>query len=157
MQFYILIYLLNKLFRKHGKLYWSILLSFSLLADISYTYVKELFPHPILGKLYSQTVIPYAFLFLIGCFICEYKDKLIPILRKTWWLFGLISLIPLFTGWDIPGSYGIYLFHMVIVNVLIMLNMKGNILSLPILLVMVILLAWLSHTIVNYKKTKAEN
>lgn len=185
-QFYILIYLLCKLCKKRSKLWWVIVLSVTLLADISYSYVKALFPHPILGKLYSQTIIPYAFLFLIGCFICEYKDKLLPILKKTWWIFGIISLSPMFTGWDIPGSYGIirstfliisiigmgyalpkleiktdlsygiYLFHMVVVNVLIELDMKGQIISLPILLITVILLAWFSNHIVNLKKHKAE-
>ena len=185
-QFYILIYILNKLFKKRGKLYWGILLSLSLTAGISYPYVSTIFPHSVLGKLYSQTVIPYAFLFLIGCFICEYKHKLLPLLKKIWWALGLVSLFPMFTGWDIPGSYGIirstfliisiigmgyalpkleiktdlsygiYLFHMVVVNVLIELDMKENIISLPILLITVILLAWLSNHIVNLKKHKAE-
>lgn len=186
-QFYILIYILNKVFKKRGKLYWAILFSLSLSAAISYPYISTIFPHPVLGKLYSQTVIPYAFLFLIGCFICEYKDKLLSTLTKTWWIFGIISLFPMLTGWDIPGSYGIirsifliisiigmgyalpkleikkdlsygiYLFHMVVINVLISLNLKGQIISLPILLIATLLLAWLSNLIVNHIQNKAEH
>lgn len=185
-QFYICIYALNKLFRKRGKLWWGIVLFIALATDITFPYVQSMFPHVIFAKLYSQTIIPYAFLFLIGCFICEYKHVLIPILKKTWWIFGLISIIPMIINWDIPGSYGIirstfliiciigmgyalpkleikidfsygiYLFHMIVINVLIALNLKGNIISFLILLGVVIPIAYLSYKIVNFKKHKTQ-
>ena len=61
----------------------------------------------IIGKLYRQTFMPYFWMFLVGAFFSEHKERLLPICMKYWYIFGLITIGIMTTGWDIPlGMYG---------------------------------------------------
>lgn len=103
-------------------------------------------------KLYEQTIFPYLWIFLIGVFVCEYFDVLIPYLKKYWCL-GLLGLVVVeILNFDIWGnygilktflqtvvclgfayefpnfnikhdiSYGVYLYHMIVINVMIQIG-----------------------------------
>lgn len=103
----------------------------------------------IVMKLYDQTIVRYCWLFCIGCFIAEFKDRVIPVLMRIWYLFLLTGIVPYLTSVDLCAkyavfwsmflvsgligfayryphleikpdiSYGIFLYHMIIVNVFI--------------------------------------
>lgn len=110
----------------------------------------------ILLKLFEQTVLRYLWLFYMGCFIAEYSDKAIPVLKRIWYLLLIIGIVPYITGIDlfvgyyvlwslllVAGligfayrfpqlsihsdiSYGLFLFHMIVVNIFISVSWIGN-------------------------------
>ena len=102
----------------------------------------------VLTKLYDQTIIRYGWLFVYGCFVAEYKEKLVDeVLTKYWYVFIVVSIVPFLTQVDVNAgynvlhsfllvsgliglayafpklsikrdiSYGIFLYHMIVVNV----------------------------------------
>jgi len=110
----------------------------------------------ILYKLYNQTLIPYLWLFILGAMVAENRDAAIPALKKCWpILLGVTVLLTIIKididasysvcrcttlilgligfAYSIPQlnikidiSYGIYLYHMVVINAMIALKFTGN-------------------------------
>lgn len=113
----------------------------------------------IIYKLYNQTIIPYLWLFVLGAFISEYREKFIPALKKFWYIPLALSIITFIVDFDISGgpygygilrcstlilgmlgiaykfpslnirtdiSYGIYIYHITIINVFIVMGFTGN-------------------------------
>ena len=68
-QFYLISFGLYKLVYNKNKL-WLILLIMSILFAFSHNYIVEMLP-VIMGKIYSCTVIPYLWMFLMGAFLSE--------------------------------------------------------------------------------------
>ncbi len=169
-QFYVIAWLIRKLFHKKSVLFWLIgqivLIGASILGQILVEKVGAV----IITKLYGQTIIRYAWLFYFGCFIAEFKDDSIPFLSRRWYLFFFAGLVPYLFGYDISAgykviwsfllgcglvgfayafpqiklktdiSYGIFLYHMIIVNVFIRLGcMKKWAYGIAVLLVTVTL------------------
>lgn len=129
-----------------------------------------------LGKLYGVTLFPYLWMFLIAAFVSEYKDYILPFIKKYWFVFFVVLLglkcginldvkvfnyylfetLLIFVGllgfsYSFPMlniktdiSYGVYIYHMTIVNALIELGWKGNNWSLWIVLIVTCFLAWAS-------------
>lgn len=155
-QFYIISWLVYKLFHKKQLVHWVVLISGTVFISVIGQWVVENIGNEILVKLYGQTLFKYCWLFAVGCFIAEYKDKIIPSLSKFWYMFLVAGIIPYLTGFDVyagyyvfwsifmtcgmlgfayafPGlvikldiSYGLFLYHMVVVNILIEIGMVGN-------------------------------
>lgn len=155
-QFYILSWLLYKLMHKKNLVYWIILACGMVIISVIGQLFAEKNGNEILVKLYGQTIIKYGWLFVIGCFIAEYGDRLIPVLSKYWYLFLIGGVIPYLTGIDLYAgyyviwsilmtcgllgfaykfpklvinpdiSYGLFLYHMIVVNVFIELGLVGN-------------------------------
>lgn len=110
----------------------------------------------IILKLFEQTILRYLWLFYTGCFIAEYRDKVIVILKRIWYLLLIAGVVPYMIGVDVFAgyyvvwsillvmgligfayrfpqlsihpdiSYGLFLFHMIIVNVFISMGWIGN-------------------------------
>ena len=133
----------------------------------------------IIGKLYSVTFIGYFWLFYFGMFLAEFKDRLLPFLQKYWYALLAIAFVFFLTGWDFffgyylfwslfmtagligfayrftqlsisPDiSYGIFLYHMTVVNVFVNFKWMGRWLYvLPVVLIS-IMLAYVSTVTVG--------
>ena len=116
----------------------------------------ERFGDVILIKLYGQSIIKYFWLFYIGCFLAEFKSNLLLLSKTKWLFLFFGGLILHFFNLDINAgygffrsfllttalicfaysypqlairtdiTYGIFLYHMIIVNVFITKNYIGN-------------------------------
>lgn len=187
-QFYIVAWLLSKLLAGKGIRRWSISLSVCFLIKIFNPLIRTIMPD-LISKLYSQTIIPYLWMFVFGAFLSEYSEKILPFLRKWWWVLLIASMITKLTAFDIdtgsygmityilriPGfiglcynlprlninfdfSYGLFIYHMIVVNIMIELNLVGEWYHLIIAIVGSIFLAILSTLFGNYivKITKSK-
>ena len=131
----------------------------------------------IIGKLYSVTLLPYLWMFMLAAFAAENREKVLPIFKNYWWLYicvllilkqflqldvqmnlyyGLFDTLLLFCG--IVGfsycypqvniktdiSYGIYIYHMTVINALISLGFIGQRWTLWVVIGLTCLLAWIS-------------
>ena len=110
----------------------------------------------VIQKLYHQTFVEYFWLFYIGMFLAEFKDKVLPVLKRFWCVLLLIGFLffwiscDLFSGyylfWSLflttsligfayrypefsinPDiSYGLFLYHMTVVNMFVNYGWKGS-------------------------------
>lgn len=173
-QFYVIIWFIRKLLHNTSRLIWGI--------SFSVTIVLGMLPGllegrilEILLKLYEQTIFNYLYLFLAGAFLAEYRNKIMKIIIKYWWLFTISAVVFYSVNMDIPFTryaiiknvlsvigiigfsyafpklniktdifYGLYIYHMTIVNAMITLGFTGKIKYMFIALLISIVLAWVS-------------
>ena len=168
-QFYLLAWPLHKLLKK--KRDWIILILFSVVLNVIYPELRALIPSNILLKLFGQTVFPYLWIFLFGGLVWSYRESIVPFLKKFWWVALCIMLVakyagvPRFGAYDLLNSvclfalitgfaykfyglnvkydisYGIYIYHMIVINVLIELNIIESWYAFLLALVITALLA----------------
>ena len=112
----------------------------------------------VLYNLLGQTILPYLVLFVIGILIYEYRDKMLPLLVRFWYiplvlyyavkiwdiditgtyinpLSGALLLLTVFAlGYRFSRisirrdySYGLYLYHMIIVNIFLQIRLLNGI------------------------------
>lgn len=155
-QFYLIAYHLKKYLDKKRLFKSIIIVGISLLLSFIKFYFKDNLPEIII-KLYSQSILNYLYLFIIGMLIAKYSDKLLPILKKYYYIFVLLFAIVYFAQIDIKNnaygiiiptvyfvavigfsyrfpmlniksdlSYGIYLYHMVVINIFMTFNLINN-------------------------------
>ena len=171
-QSYIVIYFMKK-FLNNKKEKWILTLGIFTIFNIITPYFAKFLP-TILYKLFCQTFIPYLWLFLLGGMVCEYFDSLIYYLKKYWSVFILISAFfsylkidmgiygtikSLFLGLAIIGfayrfpnikikkdfSYGLYIYHMIIINAMLHLGLIGSVKYLIIAFMISFILAIISY------------
>ncbi len=155
-QFYVVAWPIKYLLQKKKWPIWligfAVLVGMSCFGDM----LIEKLGSEICIKLFDQTIIRYLWLFYIGCFIAEFNNVLLKTLKKTWYLLIMAGIIPYLTEIDIFAgyyvfwsvllvsgligfayrfpqlaikrdiSYGLFLFHMIIVNVFITIGWVGN-------------------------------
>lgn len=135
---------------------WSIGIVVSIAVSVFGHMFVEVFNNEIFTKLYGQTILRYGWLFFWGCFLAEYKSHILPILTKYWFIPLLLGLIPyltkidIYAGYSVFGcvlmvsgligfaysfpqlslrkdiSYGVFLYHMIIVNIFITVKWTEN-------------------------------
>ena len=128
----------------------------------------------IVGKLLSQTLLPYLWMFILPAYVAEKKEVLLPVLIKYWWIFLVATLIISYTGFDITAayavlhtislfacltgasyvfarlnvktdiSYGIYIYHMTVVNALLEFGFMHDTWLLALVVLITCLLSWIS-------------
>ncbi|MCI9422070.1 MAG: acyltransferase [Dorea sp.] len=134
----------------------------------------------VIGKLYDQTLIRYFWIFYIGMFIAEFQEFLLPICRKYWWMSLLLSYtffwskIDILSGYylfwslfliigvigfayrfpqlNVPLdiSYGLFLYHMTVVNVFVNFRWGGGKWEYALLIVLItVILAYISTVTVG--------
>lgn len=176
-QFYLIAYLLKKYLKNKNVIKHIIIIFFTLIFSTFGFYFKDIIPEIVI-KLYSQSIFNYLYLFIIGMFIAKYNNKIIPVVKKYYLLFILISIISYIIKVDISNtsygiliptlyfisvlgfsykfpklniktdlSYGIYLYHMIIVNIFITYKLTKSIIYLIIVLVITVILAKTSQII----------
>lgn len=175
-QFYFIAYFIHKILHNRGIWSWTV----CFIAAFVISWLPSIYDYSIpevLGKLYSQTVLPYLWMFIFSMFVAEYKNVLLVVLKKYWYIpivinilfqiggfdimvgYGLIKTVTLFLGllgfaYAIPNinirtdiSYGIYIYHMTIINAITELGLVGQQTGLLLLLVttaITCVLAWTS-------------
>mgnify|MGYP001084486616 FL=1 len=117
---------------------------------------RELIGKEIIGKIYDQTFIKYFWIFYIGMFIARFQDRIIPILQRYWHVLLAAAFFFFWTGWDLFSgyyllwslfmasgvigfayrfpqlsisldfSYGLFLYHMTVVNVFVNFGWTGS-------------------------------
>ena len=173
-QFYIVVWFIRKIL--HGKKYvvWGVAFLISVVLGMVTEILSGYMPDIIL-KLYNQTVLNYFYLFLAGAFLAEFRDKIMTLITKYWYLLTAIAILFYTTGIDIPYtnyrivkgilcvygligfaytfpklnikmdiSYGLYIYHMTVVNILIMLRMTEKIEYMLLAIVISAALAFIS-------------
>ena len=172
-QFYFFAYFIYKALHGRKNYIWVLSISLSIaigcLTPLVYSFLPE-----IGGKLYSQTLFPYLWMFIIPSYVAEKKENLLPYLKKYWFIFvvftialkysqldikagyyllhtctlffGLVGASYIFPHFNIKTdiSYGVYIYHMTIVNALIELNYTNNYLYLIFVAISTLVLAWIS-------------
>ena len=142
-----------------------------------------------LGKLYTVTLIPYLWMFILAAFVAEYKDVILPFLKKYWWAFVVLLIFKReFVRWDIDMSlyqliytvllfcgvvgvayafpkiniktdisYGVYIYHMTIVNALIALGFAGQSWTIYVVIAVTGLLAWISTKTIGHLSVREKS
>lgn len=179
-QFYIIVWPFYKFMKSRKFLIWII--GFAVSVGISSALsliVHEIISSDIVVKLYSQTFIEYFWLFYIGMFVAEFKDKLLPIFGKFWFIFLIVAFVLFWTGLDFFSgyylgwslfltigligfayrfpqlnispdiSYGLFLYHMTVLNIFVYFGWKGRWIYTVSSTVIVIILAGLSTMMVG--------
>lgn len=185
-QFYFFVWFLHKFLHKKGIVRWIVCIILSLIIIFLSPYISYLNVPKNLIKLYNVSLIPYLWMFLISCFLSEYLDKTIYILKKYWYIFLCISIIfyiyhieiqvgysygilkttslllaVLGFSYAFPTiniktdiSYGLYIYHMTIINAFIELNLTQKPLYVLISLIISILLAYISTVTIGNQSKK---
>lgn len=185
-QFYILAYLLFNWLQKLNMWPWVILIiCFTLYPIVLIPHINVLIPE-IAAKLLSQTVFSYLWIFLLGSFVAKFYDRILPTLMRYWYVPFALLLIVRATGFDIGRpyrilgtlllglfiigaayrypklnikkdiSYGVYIYHMIFVNIAIQLGYKHNWNAYWIVAAATLLFAYCSYLTVGglYRKKK---
>lgn len=168
-QFYLIAYFLYRYLRGQKKWVWLTVFVTCLAMGVLIPVVRQYLP-VLPGKLLSQMIFPYLWCFVFASFVAEKKDWFLPYMKKYWWLALVLFLIVCKTGYDIRASYymlqtimlflsligiaytfpkmdlktdlsyGIYIYHMIVVNALLALGYKHE----PWLLLVVMTLTGLA-------------
>lgn len=179
-QFYVVAYFLFKIMHGRGKKHWIIMfITFVVIKTFS-AYLPNYIP-VIFYKLFSQTLIPHFWLFILGAFIAEYSKEIIPIISKYWYIFIIASLLVGYFNLDLPSesygvflyslrvigligfgykfpmfdikndvSYGIYIYHMTVVNIMIEFGIHGGFQNMIFVILITLGLAYCSNIISKY-------
>lgn len=172
-QFYFLAYLLYKWLHGKKTILWGVSILATIAVSIFTPFVQEWLGN-IGGKLYGVTIIPFLWMFLLAAFYSEKKEIILPLLKNCWPYLLLMLLIVrvlhvdfhagynamdsvlLFSGllglaYDAPNvnvkkdvSYGIYIYHMTVVNILISFDVMYNKWLMVLVVGLTLLIAYLS-------------
>ena len=188
LQYYIIAWFFYKLIKNRGAITWAIGFIASLVISFAGAFVvHNLIRFEIIGKLYEQTFIKYFWLFYIGMFIAEFKDRVLPVLIKYWYAFLIIAAIFFWTGCDIFAgyylfwslfltigligfayrfpmlsvkpdiSYGLFLYHMTVVNIFVNFGWIGSWLYVIPVVLIAGLLAYISTITVGRISMEKKN
>ena len=183
-QAYIVIWFLHKLLHKGSRNRWILTMGLGIGFNIFTPFLSNFVPE-IVEKLFRQTFLPYIWIFALGAMICENFDGWKEHLIRYWWIFLIASAVATFNKFDIGTygiikvlclalavigfsyrfpelnikkdiSYGLYIYHMIVINVMIEIGVIGNIGSILIVFIVSAILALISYhtTGVLYRKQK---
>lgn len=147
----------------------------------------SLITNEIMGKSYNQSLFGYFWLFYIGMFIARFSDRLLPFLVKYWFVFIIIGFVFFWTRFDLYSSYyllwsiflifgligfayrfptvsvnpdisyGIFLYHMIIMNVFVHFHWTGHWYYLLIVILLSAGIAWLSAITIGKYSSKQKS
>ncbi len=173
-QFYIVVWFLYKVLHGKKIYLWAVCWVGSIIVSIVGNAVLGFFAPEVVQKLFNQTFLRYLWLFAIGCFFAEFQEVFLRLVKRFWWGTLLVAALFYFTGIDLeagygvitsfflfagvigfayryPGlyrgkdfSYGIYLYHMTVVNAMITGGMRGKSVDIMIVILITCVLSWLS-------------
>lgn len=153
-QCYIVLWPLYRFLHNKGLKRWVPTLATCIGITLLKPLIKPFLP-AILYKLIWYTFANQIWLFLLGAFICEYFEQIIGWLKKLWWLAFALQIAVFYLGIDFGSykvinnilmlygvigfayafpklnikldlSYGIYIYHMIVINVMMWLNLYDN-------------------------------
>lgn len=184
-QCYLVIYVLHRALHNKKRIYFLLVLLTGMAVNIAAVPLKGILPEMIY-KLFTQTFLPYIWLFVVGAIMCEYFDPIILCLKKYWGLCLVLLLIVSVSGIEnnigIYGivqsimlgcimigfgysvkikmkydfSYGIFIYHMVVINFMVQLGAYGSWYFIVIALAGTVILAVLSYKTIGYLSRRAK-
>lgn len=184
-QCYIVIYFLHRVLHNKRGIGFLLVILAGMAVNIGTIPLKGILPE-IIYKLFTQTFFPYLWLFVVGAMLCEYFGKIIVILKKYWGLclaillavsisgiedgIGLYGCVQsLMLGFIVIGfgysvkipikhdiSYGIFIYHMVVINAMVQFGVYGNWYHIVIALIGTTILAVLSYGTIGYISRRAK-
>ena len=186
-QFYFVVWFVRKLLHNKNIYWWLSTLAVVIGIKAASPFISSALPG-VVGKLYGQTVLPYLWMFMFGAFLANYQEKIIPLLKKFWWLtlalsfvfstfkfdigfesYGVFTYLLRVSGliglcYNLPKlnitfdiSYGLFIYHMIVVNFMIELGFVGKVYHLIIALLISIVLASVSTCIGRILAKAANN
>lgn len=99
-QFYLVAWPLHKFISSRSIFRW--LISISLLVIVS-VITNILYRDSVGFKLLSNSIIPYLWMFSLGAMIAEYRDKVVPVLIKYWWIPLMLFIFVKTMDYDVHG------------------------------------------------------
>lgn len=99
-QFYIILWPIKKICSGKKANFWIITEMMFILIGAATKYVEGIFPE-IMYKLYCNTIVQYLWMFWLGIIIAEYKDIILPLLIKYWYIPALGAILFRFLPVDI--------------------------------------------------------
>lgn len=184
-QFYIIAWFIYKLMKNKKWFEWMLIVIVSIIVSELGEGAIGLLHNEILLKLYRQTIIRYLWMFLLGMSLACFFDKVIPFCKKWWFVFICIGIIVTVTGFDfsvgygvlktlfvllaIVGfsykfprlrlkydiSFGVFIYHMTVVNAMITFGHEGRYIHLLIAVTISCILGYVSTiTIGKYSAKK---
>ena len=172
-QFYFFAYFIYKILHGKKDYKWIIAIAVSVAIACLTPVINSYIPETV-AKLYKNTLVPYLWLFLTAAYIAEKREVFMPFIKKYWWIFIIMAAVLNITRFDIKAgyyllgtitlfagllgasyifhttnirtdiSYGIYIYHMTVVNALIALNYTKSLWLLPIVVAFTCVLAYIS-------------
>lgn len=91
-QFYIFIWIIRKFLYRRKLSFW-VLSTFLLMMVSAYTEIIEGLIPDIFYKLYCQTIVQYLWIFWLGILVAEHVEKILPLLKKYWWLSIVVFIV----------------------------------------------------------------
>ena len=172
-QAYVAMWFFRKFLHQKGLKRWIVTLVIATLINLLRPAFAPFLPG-LLYKLTFYIFISHIWLFLVGAFISEYFDNIIVWLKRFWWLALVISQLAVYTGFDygtydtikslflgigVIGlgyafpkinikydfSYGLYIYHMIVVNVMVVFGCRENIVWIVVSYAISMLLAAASY------------
>ena len=174
-QFYFCAYFIYKWLKGRQSWIWWVVVLISVIIGWVTPYLQSFLPDTV-SKLCGVSLIPYSWMFMMAGFASEKKEKVIPFLKRYWWIiiallilkryvlhwdvlissYALFDTTMLFAGivgfaYAVPQvniktdiSYGIYIYHMTVVNALIAIGFTGQSWTLWSVIGVTCILAWIS-------------
>lgn len=175
LQFYIFVWFAYKKLKGKGLGTWVAVMLLSLALGAIKNISPALLPE-IADKLLSQTLVPYLWIFLLGCFASEFFNQIILIFTEYWFVWLALSFVWTYQipfdvrigkylliknalffsvclgiGYKFPKlninpdiSYGFYIYHMIVINIMIELGLIGSMGKLGIALTISLVCAYIS-------------
>lgn len=177
-QFYIISYFIYKLFHGRSVWVWGFSILLTILLSMAQECVESFFGDSV-GKLYDVTICRYLWMFHIASFVAEFKERIILYLKKYWLVAIIILLMIKYFHVDIDAgyklfnttllflgltgaayalpqlninrdiSYGIYIYHMTIVNAMLEMGYLHHQWLLVLVVLITIVVAWCSMVTVG--------
>lgn len=180
-QFYLFAWLFGGILKKQGLATWGACLIVSMV--VSLWKPSDLPIPVALKKLYDMTLIPHCWIFLWGSFISNFSEKIMPVIKRFWYVplvlivalyfcsnakgswIGIVknTLLAFFMlgfayrykqlEFKTDISYGVYIYHMIFVNMAIALNLRGSWWVFGILLIVIAIVGYISMLWGRYAST----
>ncbi len=171
-QFYIGAWFMHKHMKKNTSFVVIILISMAF--NLFLPQMRNFIP-TIVYKLIRETIFPYLWLFILGSFIWKNKTAVLPFFMKVWWIAGIVLVIITMVGWHEGGLYGVvksimqsvmifgfayrfpnlhlkkdlsfefYVFHMIIINIMIELGYVGSLGAVVTVLLITLLISYITN------------
>ena len=106
-QFYIVVFFVYRWLRGKTWTVWTLFFALSNGVSAITPIICGNLPD-IVAKLYGQTFISYFWMFILGAFVSEFKEKFLFYIIKYWWVALCITLLIKFSGFDYTlGNYSL--------------------------------------------------
>ena len=186
MQFYALAYPMYKILHGRSLKRWSVSVGVLVFLSIVFKFQGHYLPIN-LEKLMAISFVPTFWMFMVGALVAEYKDQLLPVIIRFWYVPVVVRVIAIWVqvpelptfnygflhtlmcflaalalAYKLPFmnvradiSYGVYIYHMTVVNAMISLGFVGGGVDRYLICVIITsVLAYFSHKTIGIWATK---